>query len=159
MHITFDKVTTFKCMEGSIETGKVSLINLVPNLTHLILSYMYAELHSIESKLDKVLNKRIQRLDIDAYSGLKQLTDTNIIYFSNVRYINFHWNDFLKKPEEIANIAMKMMKNFPNLQTLLIYTNQVHIHYTNECLKKLLNRINEHLDMKDIRKNYQMKSF
>jgi hypothetical protein len=165
MNITFDKVTTFQCMDGSLETGKVWLINLLPNLTHLILSF--AELPPIESQLVKTLNKRVQRLDIDALSGHKdalsgytKLTEANIVYFSNVQCINIYWNVnvIYERPEESADIVMKIMKNFHNLQTLLIYIKPKNRYNPNQDME-VLSRITDHLDMKNILKNYQMKNF
>jgi hypothetical protein len=157
MRITLDTVTTFKCMAESLEKGKIWLINTLPNLTHLIL--LSAELPSIDNQLTKVLNKRIQRLDIDAYCGPKQLTDTDMIYFSNVQNINFCLNDFWERPEEYANFIVKMMKSFQTLQTLLIYTNNVQRYRTNHDVEKLFSRITDHLHLNNILKNYEMKTF
>jgi hypothetical protein len=157
MDIAFDNVITFKCTEGSLERGKTWLIHTLPNLTHLILSS--AELPPIDSQLTKILNKRIERLDIDLSSGLKLLTEINNIYFSNVQYINFYANDFWKRPHEYANIIMKMLNNFQNLKILLIYNDQMRKSYIRSDMETLLDAISKYLDMKNILKNYEMKNF
>ena len=98
-------------------------------------------------------------MDIDAYFELKQLTEKDMIYFSNVQNINFCLNDFWERPEEYANFIIKMMKSFQTLQTLLIYTNNVQRYRTNHDVEKLFSRITDHLHINNILKNYEMKTF
>ncbi len=83
---------------------------------HLILSSI--ELSSIDNQLSSILNQRIQRLDIDVHSKLKQLTEISYVYFSNVQFIYFDLIYFHGESKFYANIIMKISTNFQNWKTL-----------------------------------------
>jgi hypothetical protein len=157
MPIVLFNVTKIQCPTGSLENIKEWLIYTLPNLTHLILSS--TKLPSIDSQLTEVLNKRIQRLDIDVYSDLKQLTKTSYIYFSNVQHINFSLQSNVKHVTWYADIIKKLLKNFKNLETLTIYCPQQNEDKMNFKKKKNLQKLIENFDMIEILKNYQMKHF
>jgi hypothetical protein len=145
LDLRLDNVTTLQFTGGSIEDEKDWIIYSLPNLRHLILSP--TELPSIENELVPILNQKIQRLDISQYSKLKQLTEISYVYFSNVQYINFHLNDFTKSSQECADIIMKILRNFKNLKSLLIYIPRKNYAYI------------KYLNMNTIMKNYSVKHF
>ncbi len=101
-------VTTIQFIKGSIENQKDWIIYSLPNLRYLILSYTYIPMPSINSELAPILNKNIQRLDIDAHCQVEQLTEISYVYFSNVQNINFYLNDSQKSPEWYADIIIKI---------------------------------------------------
>ena len=70
----------------------------------------YTAIPSIDSELIPILNKKIQRLDIDALCQVEQLTEINYVYFSNVQNINFCLNDGDKSPEWYADIIIRILK-------------------------------------------------
>lgn len=114
-----NNVMTMEFYRVSIEDRKELLINKLPNLRHLILSSV--DLPSTDNQLAQVLNKKIQRLDIDEYSQLRQLVGISYTYFSNVQYINFRLHYLSKGCEYYADIVMEILKNFQNLKTLTVY--------------------------------------
>ena len=103
--LTLDNVTTIQFVRGSIGNQKDWILHSLPNLRHLILSYISSS--SIDSELAPILNEKIQRLDINAYCELEQLTEVNYVYFSNVQNINFHLDDGRQSSEWYAHIIMK----------------------------------------------------
>jgi hypothetical protein len=58
--------------------------------------------------LTKILDERIEQLDINEDSNLEEI---NSIYFSNVQYIHFCLNRTDRSLESYANIIMKIFKN------------------------------------------------
>jgi len=154
--VTLDNVTTIQFIQGSIQNQKDWIIYLLPNLRHLILSY--TPITSIDSELATVLNKKIQRLDIDAECQVEQLTESIYVYFSNVQNINFYLNDSGKSPECYADIIMKMLKNFKGLKILMFRSNHFcHGEGELSFLEKNLAKIIEYFHMTEMYKNYQVK--
>jgi hypothetical protein len=154
--VTLDNVTTIQFMQGSIEYQKDWIIYSLPKLRHLILSY--TAIHSIDSELAPILNKRIQRLDIDAKCQVEQLTEIIYVYFSNVQNINFFLNDSEKSPECYGDIIMKMLKNFKSLKILMIRsTHFCHARGELSFLEKNLAKIIEYFNMNEMHKTYQVK--
>jgi hypothetical protein len=144
-------------MKGSIENQKDWIIYSLPNLRHLILSYTYTPMPSIDSELAPILNKNIQRLDIDANCQVEQLTEISSVYFSNVQNINFFLNDDQKSLEWYADIIMKILKNFKNLKILMIRF--VHLcHGAGELsfAENNLAKIIEYFNMNEMHKSYQV---
>jgi hypothetical protein len=155
--VTLDNVTTIQFIRGSIENQKDWIIYSLPNLRHLILSYN-TTIPSIDSELAPILNKNIQRLDIDAHCQVEQLTEISYAYFSNVQNINFLLNDDRKSPEWYADIIMKILKNFKNLKILMI--RGVHFCHSDgelSFIEKNLTKIIEYFNMNEMHKTYQVK--
>jgi hypothetical protein len=153
--VRLNNVRTIEC--GAGYNGNEWLISASPNLKHLILSD--TNLPSIDSELSKIFNERIERLDIDEYFTLKQLTEINYVYFSNVQYINFNLSEHWEIIKGYANNITNILTNFQNLKTLLIYTNRskhVYGHYSN---KTDLSKLIKYLETKEIMKNYQVRIF
>ena len=152
--VILENVTTIECIRKYFEDEKEWLINALPHLNHLILSS--ADLPSADSRLGEILNKRIERLDLNAInSPLKQLTEISYAYFSNVHFIYFKllYSPF-ENSEKYADILMKILKNFKSLQTLIVHSCQQstnHIKSITKDLSKLLEHSNMH--------NYQMKQY
>jgi hypothetical protein len=151
--LRLDNVMTIQFTRGFIENIKHLIISSLPNLRHLILSSGY--LPSIDNQLSSILNERIQRLDIDIYSKLEPLANQYYVYFSNVEYINFCFNNVETEVERYANVLIKILKNFQNLKTLLIYTNRKIDPLCETKLSKLI----EYINMNTIMKIYQVKHF
>ncbi len=59
---------TAECLQNFVRNEKEWFIYGLPNLTHLIL--YSGKLCSIDNQLIEILNKRLQRLDIDLYLKL-----------------------------------------------------------------------------------------
>jgi hypothetical protein len=148
MHVTSNRFTMIGYTRKSVEDDKKWLIYSALNFKHLVLSSF--KLPSKESELAQKLNKRIQQLDIDEKSDLGQLTNISYIYFSNVQYINFCLNNSQGKSEWYANIVMKILKNFKNLKTFIMYVPSLSIF-----AGKQLSKIVEFLNMNEILENYQ----
>jgi hypothetical protein len=153
--VTLDNVTTIQFIRGSIENQKDWIFYSLPNLRHLILSYTALPL--IDSELTPILNKKIQRLDIDAHCQAEQLTEINYVYFSNVQNINFYLNDIDKSPEFYAGIIIKILKNFKSLKILMIRIVQ-KCHGAGELsfVEINLTKIIEYFDMNEMHKTYQV---
>jgi hypothetical protein len=154
MHFTLNNVRTIQCIKGSLEDEKDWLINALPNVTHLILHS--TELPFIDNQLIKLFCGKIQRLDIDVFSGLEQLSEIYYIYFFNVQHISFNLHNRWRGPVQYANIIMNLLNDLQNLKTLLIYINQAD--KWNCITQKLLDETTKCLDMNRIMKNYQMKN-
>jgi hypothetical protein len=156
-YVTLDNVTTIQFMKGSIENQKDWIIYSLPNLRHLILSYTYTPMPSIDSELAPILNKNIQRLDIDANCQVEQLTEISSVYFSNVQNINFFLNDDQKSLEWYADIIMKILKNFKNLKILMIRSTEFcHADGELSFAEKNLAKIIEYFNMNEMHKSYQV---
>jgi hypothetical protein len=140
---------------GSIEYKKEWLIHSIPNLKHLSLSH--GTLPTMNNQLRCILNEKILRLDIYEHYQLEQLIEINDVYFSNVQYINFCFNDSPNNAKLSANIIMKILFNFKNLKIFFIYIRSMFsgsmLYPVRVCLKNLI----ECLDMNEIMKNYQVK--
>ncbi|CAF3604664.1 unnamed protein product [Adineta steineri] len=117
-HITFDKVTMIKCMNGSLEDEKEWLIHLLPNLKHLILNS--TKLPSMSSELTPILNQRIKQLILMNYFSLEPLTEISYFYFSNVERISFKiYNNQLHEIERYAdNIMVGFIINESSAESL-----------------------------------------
>ncbi|CAF3317800.1 unnamed protein product [Rotaria sp. Silwood2] len=149
--VQLDNVTTIEFTHGSIENKKEWLINVTPNLKYLFL--WFTELSSIDNQLASILTKRIQQLNISTYIELEQLTMISDVYFSNVQYIIFGLNDGGMKPQDYAAFIMKILRNFQNLKTLIIYIIPISCFYIE------LHEIIQNLDMNEIINNYQVQQF
>jgi hypothetical protein len=154
--IRLDNVTTIQFTHRSIEDERDWIISSLPNLRHLTLCY---GLIFFDSKLVPILNERIKRLDIDMYSHLKHLSERNYFYFSNVQYINFCLSDFKEQPELYADVVIKILTNFKNLKSLLIYIHRTFGIYINPSCEAKLIKLIEHLNTNEIMKNYKVKHF
>lgn len=155
-NVTLDNVTTLQFIQGSIENQKDWIIYSLPNLRHMILSY--TAIPSIDSELAPILNKKIQRLDIDAHGQFEQLTDIDYLCFSNVQNINFFLNNGDKSPEWYADFIIKILKKIQNLKILMIRI--VHFcHGEGELSfpQKNLAKIIQYFDMNEMDRNYQVK--
>ena len=155
MYVKLDNVTSVKCPGGSLENGEYWLTNILPNLTQLIL--FSTELPLIHNEQLRLLCGRIQRLDIDVLCGLEELTIINYIYFFNVQHISFNLHSRWRGSVGYGNIIMKLLEDFKQLKSLLIYNDQTNKYYLPIAKDVQLGDIVKCLDMKTIRKNYQMK--
>ena len=154
--VTLDNVKTIQLIRGSIENQKDWIIYSLPNLRHLILFYTES-MPSIDSELAPILNKNIQRLDIDANCQVEQLTEINYVYFSNVQSINFYLNDGHRSPEWYADVIMKILINFKNLKILMI--RNAHLCHGDGELsfaEKNLTKIIEYFNINEMHKTYQV---
>jgi hypothetical protein len=143
--VKLNNVTTIQLVGGSIQQINQWLINSLTNVKHIIL-------YSTESSsIDNQLNQRIERLDINAYSNLEELT----LFYSNVQFINFRLNDYKKGFEWYANIIIKILNNFQNLRTLLLYPLQITYSSFETDSTKLI----KCLDIEDINRNYQIEHY
>jgi hypothetical protein len=155
--VTLDNVTTIQFIQGSIENQKDWIIYSLPNLRHLILSCMHTPMPSIDSELAPILNKNIQRLDIDARCQVEQLTEISYVYFSNIQNINFYLSDSQKSPEWYADIIIKILKNFKSLKILMIrIAHLCHGYRELSFVEKKLPKIIEYFNMNEMHKNYQV---
>ena len=128
--ICLSSITTVCSYNWSDKNAQDWLITVLPNLKHLILTG--GDSFTVEDKLIPILNNKIQQLDIDIYSiksDFEKLIKPCYVYFSNVERINFqlisHFSIF---DVEQANIIMEVLKNFKNLNTLIIYSLQENIY-------------------------------
>jgi hypothetical protein len=155
--VTLYNVTTIQFVRGPIENQKDWIIYSLPNLKHLILFYMNTPMPSIDTELASILNKNIQRLDIDAHSQIEQITEISYVYFSNVQNIHFYLNNNQKTPEWYADIIIKLLKIFKKLKILMIRI--VHFCHSDgelSYLEKNLAKIIEYFNMNEMHKNYQV---
>lgn len=125
-------------------------------MKHLVLSFR--KFPSINKKLILILNKKIQRLDIDISFGLEQLTEISSTYVVNVKYINYFCNENWKKPQCYANDIIKILNSFKNLKTLTIYILPETI-LANPQFRKFIqcfhiNKINKNYHVKHFRQYY-----
>jgi len=156
--ITLDNVTTIECSRILLENDKKWLINALPNLTHLILYHTTSS--STDSDLDGTLNEKIQRLDIVGYHEFGQFREKSYGYFSNVQYINYLiYNCISSDAKWHADKVMKILTNFKNLKTLLIYIDRGYGKSMNLFKKTRLSELKEYLNMRKIENNYQVKSY
>jgi hypothetical protein len=156
-NLRLDNVTTIQFTCGPIEDIKDWIISFLPNLRYLSLSF--TKFHSIDNELIPILNQRIQRLDISLYSELEQLSEIDYVYFSNVEYIHFCVSYFNQEPKWYADVIMKILTNFKNLNSLLMYTHRTLGVYINPSYKTKLSKVIGYLDVNAIRKNYKVKYF
>jgi len=157
--LKLNNVTTIEFIRGLSNNESYRIISSLSNLKDLILSSGY--LPSIDSKLSRILNERIQRLDINMYSDLDlgQLTNRCYVYFSNVEYIHFYLIYFHREPKWYAYGIMKMLRNFKNLKSLLIYFPRENNSYISCTREAKSSRLIKYLNMDTIMKNYKMKHF
>jgi hypothetical protein len=83
-------------------------------------------------------------LDIFGHREFEELT---CVYLSNIQYINYYMSYNHLNPQKYSEKVMKILKDFKNLKSLLIYT------------EAKLSGIITYSDMKEIEKNYQVKSY
>lgn len=120
----------YKTIEN--ESAKINFYQIwfllrLANLNHLILSW-------IDSQIGQILNKRIQRLEINAWnSSLKQLTEISYVYFSRD----------VKTLEWYANIIIK-----------LLWTHSKIVYDYEEYFNSMIDKLIQYLDMKQIKKNF-----
>jgi hypothetical protein len=141
----------------SIDNEKEWLINVTPNIKQLILPNL--NLNVTSNELGKILEKKIEQLDIHINSDLINLTEKSYVYFSNVQYINFCIFDHFERLHWHASIIMKILTNFKNLNTLCVYFRQTNNINQLSYLEEKLRNFIEYLDMNEIMKNYQMEHF
>jgi len=134
----------------SFEKKEEWLINLTPNLNHLILSNQQYPL--VENRLTSIFNKQIQRLDIDVNFQLDDLASISYVYFSNVQYINLIFREISKRPQWYEHMIIKILENFKNLKILIIYS-----WPERTTVESLLNRHN--LYKNEILTNFEVKHF
>ncbi|CAF3927456.1 unnamed protein product [Adineta steineri] len=147
-----NSVTTFHFAYSHIEMEMDLLMNILPNLNHLILS-------EPKSEFTKILNSKIQKLYINNYSEMEKLAEINYVYFCNVKYININLFNNLDKSQLYANIIMKILKNCKSLDTLLLYTLHLVRYDTFSSSETQLSKVIEYLDIDEILNNYRMKYF
>ena len=148
-------VTTIQLVDGSIQEINQWLINSLPNVKHLIL--YPTESSSIDNQLIQILNQRIERLDINGYSNLEELTSISYLYYSNVQFIHFRLNNERKESEWYANIIIKILNNFKNLKTLLLYP--LEITKTYSFFETKSTKLIKCLDIEDINRNYRIEHY
>ena len=155
--VTLKNVTILEIIQGSIENQKDWIIRSLSNVRHLILSY--TEIPSRDSQLMPILNKQIQRLDIDVYCQVEQLAEANENYFSSVENLNFYLNENRKSPQWYAEIVLKMLKNIRNLKIMMI-RNANFCHAENELsfAEKNSIKILEYFNMSEMQKIYRVES-
>ena len=154
--VTLKNVTTIEFMRESVENQKDWIIYSLPNLKHLILSH--SKMPSKDSCLMPILNRQIQRLDIDAHSGIELVAEAaNQGYFSSVENINFHINNSDKSPEWYADIIMKIFKNVKHLQIMMIrFTDFCHGENELSFPEKNLAKIGEYFTTNQMHRTYQI---
>lgn len=154
--VTLDNVKTIQLIRGSLENQKDWIIYSLPNLRHLILSRT-TSMPPIDGELAPILNKNIQRLDIDAFCQVEQLTEICYVYFSNVHNINFYLNDGGRSPKWYGDVTMKILINFKNLKILMIRIAQLcHMEGELSFAEKNLAKIMEYFNMNEIHENYEV---
>ncbi len=152
-------MTSIQCTGGYSEDTKEWLNYSLPNLNHLILSSLSLPLK--DSEVASIFNNKIRRLDLDtSCSPVKQLTEISYVYFSNVQYIylNIFYDRFGTSQRWYENMIKNILKNFKSLQTLIIYSSE----QSDDDIKlfvSVLSKLLEHSDMREIKKNFQMKQF
>jgi hypothetical protein len=152
-NVTLNNVTTIECKIGPGENKKEWLIHVLPNLIHLLLSDDV--LPSIHSELTDVLNKKIQRLDINTY----KLSPKRIsIYFSNVQDIFCDLRDLQYDVESHKYTAMEILANFKNLKTLLVRYNDSRLLEIGPLIRDA-SKDNASVDVNEIMETYYMKHF
>ena len=158
---TLDNIKTIACQKTSLQDGKEWLINVLPNVTHLILYNTISS--SLDKKLIEILNKNIQQLDIFTYDELKQLVETRYVYFSNVQCINYHmiYDDDENQSglKSRAVTIMQILMEFKNLKILLLYI--YGREGSSPCfgINTKFKRLIAFLNMKEIEKKYQIKCY
>lgn len=134
----------------SFEEKEEWLINLTPNLNHLILSTQQYPL--VESQLTSIFNKNIRQLDINVYFQLDDLAYTSYIYFSNVEYINLFIGELNKRPDWHIEMIVKILENFQKLIILTVFTRVNRI-----AIRSLFDR--NKLNTNKILAKYQVRHF
>jgi hypothetical protein len=111
----------------------------------------------MNNQLCRILNEKILRLDLYEHCQLEQLIEINDVYFSNVQYINFCFNNSPNNAKLSADIIMKILFNFKNLKVLFIYIRSMISGLILYPVEGHLRNLIEYLDMNEIMKNYQVK--
>jgi hypothetical protein len=151
--IGLNNVTTIQCGSISMKYLKEWFIYGLPSLRRLILRP--GSQFSIDNELSRIINGKIQRLDILDSVELEQLEKLNYVYLSNVEYIYFHISN---KYKQRADFLMKMLENLKNLKTLTIYVKcQFTVASTSDRTE--MNKVIQYLDINQIIKTYQVNIF
>ncbi|CAF0921655.1 unnamed protein product [Adineta ricciae] len=153
-HLSLHTITSVYLTGGDMENDIGSLLRVLPNLNHLVLKHTL--LPSMNSSLVKILQEKIQRLEVIFTLGPAELIETSYMYFSNFRYARFTFNFTFN--DSILNLRSKLIEKFlkhiPQLISLTIYlVNPTNLAYNDGFF---FTPIIQRLEIADIGQNYTM---
>jgi hypothetical protein len=150
INITLDSVTTVHFKDGSVEKIKQWLINILPNLKHLVLF--------CTNDYVPIADKRIENLKILGVRSCHELIKTGYVYFPNLQEVEIQFL-FLDKKELINDALNRMMDVLASFKFSKILI--CHFHYYNFHGQFIpvydMNEMVAKLNVEKILKNYQIK--
>ncbi|CAF1342136.1 unnamed protein product [Rotaria sordida] len=151
--ITLDSVTTVQFEDESMKDIKQWILDILPNLKHLVLSGT--------TQFFPQVDKRIERLKILNLYSLSDMLKLGYIYFPNLLHVEIQF--FLDSELNLDNYAsycvMEMLKSFKHSKTLMIHfywrSEDGWYHISIADLSKMIAK----LDINEILKTFEMKHF